>query len=223
MTCDETRVRHLDSGLVFRPQLVAVQPLDNGGVRNGHDGRDEPPRAGPDGVFLNSSTPAETTTEASINSGFDQWARTDLVTFLEALRDKPETCMTLEMQRSPGGTAGRRGPAAILSRPVSHSRRACRPPRVGAAGDEHPRLLPVDPLLEAFKGVVQSDGFFAIRLFARGTPPARPTRIVGSTRRLKPGVKALRKYARTWPPAGFEFRKQYVLLRTLPDPGGEPE
>jgi hypothetical protein len=29
------------------------------------------------------------------------------------------------------------------------------------------------------------------------------------------GAQALREYAKTWPPAGYEFRKQYVVLQTL--------
>lgn len=36
---------------------------------------------------------------------------------------------------------------------------------------------------------------------------------------FEPGAAALREYVKTWPGAGFEFRKQYVVLHCLPLPG----
>ena len=73
--------------------------------------------------------------------------------------------------------------------------------------------------MPAFKDELETDAFVAIRLFAardeNGTPQA-DCRVNG--RDHEAGMEALREYARTWPPAGIELRKQYVVLRTIPNP-----
>jgi len=39
---------------------------------------------------------------------------------------------------------------------------------------------------------------------------------------FEPGKLALRKYVETWPEAGIEFRKQYVVIQNIPA-GAEPK
>jgi hypothetical protein len=43
--------------------------------------------------------------------------------------------------------------------------------------------------------------------------PAADCRVNG--RDFEPGAVALRAYAATWPAAGYEFRKQYVVLQSI--------
>ena len=63
---------------------------------------------------------------------------------------------------------------------------------------------------------MEDTGFFGIRFFAvrdeQGVTEA-DCRVNGEDWAV--GAEALRKYAATWPGAGYEFRKQYVILHTL--------
>ena len=45
--------------------------------------------------------------------------------------------------------------------------------------------------------------------------PAADCRVNGED--WEKGMQALREYARTWPAAGYEFRKQYVVLQSIQD------
>lgn len=68
----------------------------------------------------------------------------------------------------------------------------------------------------AFKELIEGDGFYGLRLFAarnaEGTPEA-DCRVNGEDWEI--GAQALREYAGTWPSAGYEFRKQYVVLQSI--------
>ena len=63
---------------------------------------------------------------------------------------------------------------------------------------------------------MEGDAFYGLRLYAardeNGEPQA-DCRINGED--WEPGKEALRDYAGTWTPAGYEFRKQYVVLQTV--------
>jgi hypothetical protein len=63
--------------------------------------------------------------EGSIRFGFDQWARTDLVTILDALKPGPESCMMMEMAFSERG-----GQPARLRHDRGSRRVGFRAPRV---------------------------------------------------------------------------------------------
>lgn len=217
------RVRHPDSGLVFRPQFVALHPLDNGAVRTVTTVETTHPELAPDGVFEFQHSVGGGPRDA-IDKGFDQWAGMDLVTFREALRARPEACTMLQM--SFPGQAGQpaRFRRAILG-PVGHYVENPPDPPAAGAGDEHP-FCPCCLLtrsIEAFKDLFQGDGFYAIRRFAARDPDGTPEadcRVNGAA--YAAGARALKTYARTWPRAGYEFRKQYVILQTTPDPEGQP-
>ena len=68
----------------------------------------------------------------------------------------------------------------------------------------------------AFKNHLDQDGFFGIRLFAsqneQGVVQA-DCRVNGED--WPAGANALRDYALTWDVAGYEFRKQYVIIQTM--------
>jgi Family of unknown function (DUF6348) len=87
------------------------------------------------------------------------------------------------------------------------------------AAEKHP-FCPCCPLtnsFHAFKGLIEDDGFYGVRLFAardaQGSPQA-DCRVNGED--WETGAEALREYVRTWPEAGYEFRKQYVILQSVP-------
>ena len=69
---------------------------------------------------------------------------------------------------------------------------------------------------DAFKALMESDRFYGIRLFAArgedGSPQA-DCRVNGQD--WEDGKRALLGYVETWPQAGLEFRKQYVVMQTL--------
>ena len=69
---------------------------------------------------------------------------------------------------------------------------------------------------ETFKELIEDSAFYGLRLFAsrdeQGLPQA-DCRVNGDD--WETGAEALRKYVTTWPHAGFEFRKQYVVLHTI--------
>jgi hypothetical protein len=46
-----------------------------------------------------------------------------------------------------------------------------------------------------------------------GSNKGAPYRLNGED--YEPGATALKTYVATWPEAGFEFRKQYVILQTI--------
>jgi hypothetical protein len=222
VTVDETHVRHAESGLVFQPQVVAVYPLEKGGVRTVTTIETSHPDLVPDGVFEFQHATGEDT-EGSFRTGFDQWARTDLVALKDALRDTPESCMTLRMSIPGRQGAPPRHRRAILG-PVAHFVQNPPPEPEAGSGDEHafcPCCL-VTRSFEAFKVLFEGGGFFAVRLFAardvNGQPQA-DCRVNGAD--WEPGAEALRRYVRTWPGTGYEFRKQYVILHSTHDPGGE--
>jgi hypothetical protein len=68
----------------------------------------------------------------------------------------------------------------------------------------------------AFKDLFEGDGFYGVRLYAardEAGVPLADCRVNGED--YESGASALREYAKTWPPAGFEFRKQYVVLHSV--------
>lgn len=216
-------LQHSASGMVIKPQLVGLQLLDNG-VQTVTTVEVRHPEAIPDGIFEYQHSTGDNSADA-LEKGFAQWAQMDLVVLLEALRDNPENCtmMELEFPEVAGVTKKRRailGPVAHLATepPPSYSR--------GEREEEHPPFCTCCLLtnsFEAFKPLLEDDHFYGIRLFAardeNGTPQA-DCRVNGED--FAAGAQALRKYAARWPRAGYEFRKQYVVVKTVTGapPGG---
>jgi hypothetical protein len=212
-------LEHGDSGFVIRPQLVEIHPLDNGGVRTVTTVELRHPRLVPDGIFEYQHATGDNS-QGSVCAGIEQWAKLDFVALLEALREKPEQCMTLEM------TLPQKGPSPELKRravlgPVAHIvyRRPEQPTHPSESETEEHPFCPCCLLTNsfaAFKSFLESDEFCGIRLYAardeNGLPQA-DCRVNGED--WEPGMRALRDYVATWPQRGFEFRKQYVVLQTL--------
>lgn len=205
-------LRHADTGLVIQPLLVSYQPVHKQGVRTTTTVEVSHPQAFPAGLFEYQHSAGRDLNE-SIRKGFDQWARLDLVTLLDALKPKPETCLVLEMRFGSDDDALAR--RAVLG-PVAHY--AVNPPPAEPGDEAHPPFCGCCLLtncFEPFQGLMRADAFYGVRLFAaldeNGQPQA-DCRVNGED--FEAGAEALRRYATTWPPAGYEFRKQYVVLQT---------
>jgi hypothetical protein len=86
-----------------------------------------------------------------------------------------------------------------------------------------PPLCLLTNSFEAFRELIEADAFYGLRLFALrdgDSEPGADCRVNGDD--WEKGAQALRAYAGTWPPAaGYEMRKQYVVLQTLEPGSGE--
>jgi hypothetical protein len=204
---------HPESGLIFVPQFVEMDVSERH-VRTTTTIQINHPRLAPDGVFEFQHSTGQTVTE-SISKGIESWSQTDLVPLLDALRPKPETCAVLELKMPATDSRPERVRRAVLG-PVAHF--MSKPPPSGGADEEHP-FCPCCLLtqsIEAFQDYLRGDTTCCLRLFAARDEHGKPQadcRVNGAP--YDAGVDALSNYASTWPSAGFEFRKQYVVIHNL--------
>ncbi len=210
----DTWIELPELGFAVVPQIAGVEALPDGGMHTVTTIQVNHPTLTPEGVFEYQHACGDTVAE-SMARGFAQWFQGDLVVFQEALLPMPQVCMTMEMSfpEKEGKPACCR--RAVLG-PVMHLRAS-----PAAGSEEHPfcQCCFVTNTFEAYRGLIEGDGFYAIRFFASrgedGTPEA-DCRVNGDD--WPAGVEALRNYVRTWPGSGFEFRKQTVLLQTIGKP-----
>lgn len=206
-------VHHPNSGFIIQPQLVAIKPLEDGGVQTTTTVQTNHPTFAPAGVFEYQHSTGDNIA-ASISQGLEQWMQMDFVTLLDALRPEPESCTGLEFDFPAKPDQPARSRRAVLG-PVAHFMQE--PPPGGQEID--PEVHPFCPCclltksFDAFRAMIEGDGLYCLRLFAaRGADgsPQADCRVNGED--FETGIEALRNYAKTWPPAGYEFRKQYVVL-----------
>ncbi|MGP0067264.1 MAG: DUF6348 family protein [Isosphaeraceae bacterium] len=229
----ETWLELPDPGLVIQPQLVEFYVLKDGGVRTVTTVEASHPEVFPGGIFEFQHATGNNM-EASVDRGFEQWSQIDLVTLLDALRPKPQSCTMMQMSLPATDERPARLRRAVLG-PVGHLRanptavthESCptQPGEAGTGDDDHPfcSCCFLTRSIAAFKSLIEGDGFRAIRFFAaRGVDgsPMADCRINGED--WEPGAQALREYVKTWPGVGYELRKQYVVLQTIPGEWGTP-
>lgn len=153
------------------------------------------------------------TTEAeAYNEGFRTWVKMDLLTLIDAIRDKPVNCTVIEMQANSQAARGNSFRQVILG-PVAH-----------LASKEAPKKKEAHPFcpcclftecMPAFHDLLQTDQFLGIRLFASRDNEgklAADCRVNGED--FFPALEYLKQYAEKWPERGLEFRKQYVVVRS---------
>jgi len=223
---EKTWLVHAESGFVLLPQLVGLQLLDEGGVRTVTTIQTNHARLVPDGVFEYQHSAAHSAADA-IYKGFEQWVQLDFVPLLEALRPKPGSCTALEMEFPPKEGNPARVRRAVLG-PIMHF--VERPPSKAETTREGDQRKPEDTSeehpfcpcclltksFEAFRELIEGNGFYGLRLFAARDAEGElqaDCRVNGDD--WDKGAQALREYARTWPEAGYEFRKQYVVLQSI--------
>lgn len=201
----------LDSGIVLQPQIVSFEPHENGGVKTATTIQASHRLLIPAGLFEYQHAIGDNLRSA-IAQGFEGWAQMDLVVLTEALREQPKNCTSLEMSYPEKGSRGPLKRRVVLG-PASHVAK-----KTAADGEEHP-FCPCclfTNSMDAFREYLESEAFFGIRLFAmrdqNGVAEA-DCRVNG--RDWEAGAEALIKYAQGWPDRGFEFRKQYVAIRSI--------
>ncbi len=209
----------IEGGLIVRPQFVQVLPRDDNSVQSTTTIEINHDELCPGGTFEYQHATGDTVDE-SLDSGFSTWADTDLPVLREALSGQFERCMVMSMSYDKKASIPARTRQLILG-PPTHA--AAKPKQASksrkAAADDHdfcPCCL-LTRNLDAFSELVQGNEFFALRLFAmrntRGGAEA-DCRVNGVD--WPAGTEALIEYVATWPGRGFEFRKQYVAIRTVP-------
>ena len=156
----------------------------------------------------------------SLHDGFNQWARMDLVTLRDAVQP--------ELQRpsmSVGYTdeaTGQPYQRQVVLGPTGHYQQ--RPPEASALpdGDEDddhdfcPCCL-FSNSMQAFSDQLKSREFLGVRLYAARDSQGEISadcRINGED--FPAALPYLKAYVQTWPDAGLEFRKQYVVIRNQP-------
>lgn len=207
-------LHHAESGFTVLPLFVDMEILPNGGVKTTTSVQCNHPVLTPQGIFEYQHSTGDTLAD-SLTKGFSQWAQMDFLTLLESLESKPKSLTTMEWTFPAAEGTQRRNRRAVLG-PISwftHS-----PPTPERTDGEEHSFCPCCLLThsyDAFREYVEGNDYCGLRLFATrdadGTPGA-DCRINGED--WEPGAQALREYASTWPPAGYEFRKQYVVLQT---------
>jgi hypothetical protein len=216
-----------DADFLLLPQMTYLQPLEPSGVRTATTIQFHHPFLVPAGSFEYQHATGENL-QAAFRSGFDQWVQMDLVALLDSLCEKPNACTTLKFDFEPhAGKPGvsRRavlGPYIHFSEvPVAASCDLSTQSKsagdgVTCEGDGFCPCCLLTRSLEAFKRQIEDDKFFGLRLYAarnRDGIPMADCRVNGED--WEDGAVALRKYASSWSEAGFEFRKQYVVLQSF--------
>jgi hypothetical protein len=219
VTTDEFLVIDAESQLVLRPLLQSMEPGGRGPTKTNTTIEITHPIRILSPVFEYQHSMGKNL-EESLVTGFRQWYDLDFVALCDAVREKAEKCQ--EMLVEPLGDPGRK--LRITLGPAICQRE--RQPAASAAGGDHefcPCCL-FTRSLKAFQPLLASPGFHAIRLFALKNPKgqvAADCRVDGEDH--AEGQKALIEYANTWPAAGMEYRKQYVLVQPVnPDLADTP-
>lgn len=205
------RLEHRESGIVIHPRALEPAPSPPF-LRSVVVVTVNHPCFPQAGIFEYQHAVAETES-AAIRDGIDQWLQLDFTVLLDALRDRPERCSVMQWE-PPGGGAPERMRRVVLG-PTGHA--IAQPERV-PKDIEHPfcACCLLTNSYQAFRSHMQSDDFYGVRLLAArdedGSTQA-DCRINGHE--FEAGKQALRAYAETWPQAGFEMRKQYVVMQSV--------
>ncbi len=211
----DTWLEHEDSGFTFRPELLDSRSGEDGRFQTTTTIQTSHPVLVPEGTFEYQHAMGENE-EDSILKGFDGWVQLDLVVLLAALRQKPETCPTLELRFPAKDGVPARDRRAVLG-PVEHT------VLPSAQVNDNPEPQEEHPFcscclltnsLDSFESLIESDKFCGIRFYAardENGVPAADCRVNGED--WEEGARALRDYVKTWPQRGLEVRKQYVVLQ----------
>ena len=206
-------LEHPSSGFAILPQFVSLEPMEEEAVRTVTTVQVNHGQLVPRGLFEYQHAWGKDAA-ASISRGFDVWVQMDFATLLDALRAEPQTCSVFATELPETEERPVRMRRALLG-PTIHYMQA---PGDESSDDEHtfcPCCLLTNSY-ETFRPLIEGDELLALRMFALRDNEGKvlaDCRINGED--WEPGAEALRRYAETWPPAGYEHRKQYVVLQTV--------
>lgn len=151
----------------------------------------------------------------SIAEGFRAWTQMDLIALTDATRETPIDCTVIEMSVVAGTDAdGLAGFRQVVLGPVAHLATLAAP----EPKEEHP-FCPCCLFTEstaAFHDLLQSDQFLGVRLFVSRDSQGKlavDCRVNGEN--FAAAQEVLTAYASGWPERGLEFRKQYLVMRSV--------
>jgi hypothetical protein len=174
------------TGLTFRPLLAAFQPIPNKGAQTISTIEVKHATLIPSPVFEFQHSTGDTPL-ASIQSGFDQWCKTDLPALADATRPEPRHCTIMKFASEAKGDRPAIKRRLVLG-PVAHVQQ--HPPDAPGGQEEHP-FCPCCLLTrswEAFRPQIESPGLLCaapLRHAQRPRPARR--RLPSQRRRLHPG------------------------------------
>lgn len=200
----------LPSGIRLEVELLEVVELNPQGFRASSMIRAVHGTYFPSGLAEFQHTVGKSVDHA-LSEGFSLWAKMDLVTLEDAVREKPENSTVIEMGLPSDSTQAGLVRQIILG-PVGHFVSQSTP-----SNEEHP-FCPCCLLtknFEAFRPLIARDDVLGIRFFVSRNQNGEVAdcRVNGDA--FEPAVTQLIEYAKTWPDQGLEYRKQYVVMRTV--------
>ncbi|PTA73263.1 MULTISPECIES: DUF6348 family protein [unclassified Stenotrophomonas] len=205
----------LDSGLRLTPHAMAAQARDNGGWQTSTVIEIQHPVLFADGLFeYQHANGADE--RASLLSGLQTWVRVDLATLQTAVGAADAQGLPMLGLTYPAGDEGEELQRTVVLGPLAHYRAqevdasTCREDDHGSC----PCCL-FTRSMDAFDDLLKARPFLAIRLFASRDAEGlceADCRVNGHD--FAAALPLLRAYAASWPQAGLEFRKQYVVIRT---------
>jgi hypothetical protein len=201
----------LPGGFSLLPQVVAVEPMDDGGVKTVSTIQTTHASLVPGGVFEYQHSTGKDIRE-SFAAGFKSFAELDLPVFLDALGESAKDCMYMVMSPSRESNSLLAADRRLVFGPPLQM--VQRPAPAAGEHDFCPCCLFTNSL-EAFGDLAKDRAFYAIRMFvtrnAAGEIEA-DCRVNGVDRPF--AAEALVKYAKSWPDRGVEYRKQFVCIQT---------
>ena len=150
--------------------------------------------------------------EQALKECFLNWAKVDLMAIEDSIKEKPIHCMYIDMVFPSIDNLTSKCRRIILSSVVHYVTNPIE------ENEDHtfcPCCLFTNNT-EAFMAILKSDSYVGIRLFACRDANGIVTadcRVNGEALQL--GVESLLEYVTTWSDRGLEFRKQYLIIRTV--------
>ena len=217
----------LDDGLQLMPHMVSMAAQSDGSWRTSTVVEVYHPQI-KDLIFEYQHS-AGSSQLASLHEGFNNWARMDLVTLRDAIQP--------ELERPSLGlgytdeTTGENYQRQVVLGPTGHYRQQPAEEITHSQqdhvsddadsedGEQHdfcPCCLFTNSM-EAFTDLLKGREFLGVRLYAARDAQGEISadcRVNGED--YPAALPYLQAYAQSWPQAGLEFRKQYVVIRNQP-------
>lgn len=203
-----------DSGYRFEPRLISLDERDDGSFQTSTIVRFSHPQLFPAPAFEYQHASGDTVA-ASVRSGFDTWSRMDVVTLFDALADEPRGSTFMDMSWPGDGVERKR---RLVFGPTGH---LAQNPDPSSHEDGDPCEHPFCPCclttnsMDAFRELLKDDNTYGLRLYAARMDGEVSADCRVNGEEYEPGKAALRIYATTWPDRGVEFRKQFVVIRSV--------
>jgi hypothetical protein len=204
----------LASGMLLQAEPIESLTLGEGRVRTCTKLYISHPDYFPQGISEYQHAMGASEAQA-IAEGFRAWTQMDLIALTDATRETPLDCTVIEMSVVAGPQAdGFARFRQVVLGPVAHLATLAAP----EPKEEHP-FCPCCLFTEstaAFHDLLQSDQFLGVRLFVSRDSLGKlavDCRVNGENFAAVQDV--LTAYASRWPERGLEFRKQYLVIRSI--------